>query len=98
MSTQDSTIDNTVKMFMTERGDPSALYQPTWACNPETDAVQINLNFIGKENAAPGGWNCVRPSFNNAYEFRYYPPGNTRKSIQSTVSFSSKMLTSSLSK
>ncbi|KAM7210406.1 WSC domain containing protein [Rhypophila decipiens] len=75
---EDSEIDDTVKMFMTERGDPSALFQPTWACNPETDAVQINLEFIGKQNAAPGGWICVRPAFENSHEFRYYGPGNTK--------------------
>ncbi|KAK3319130.1 carbohydrate-binding WSC domain protein [Apodospora peruviana] len=75
---EDSTIDDTTKMFMTERGDPRALFQPVWACNPETDAVQINLNFVGKQNAPPGGWICVRPTFDGAHEFRYYPPNNSK--------------------
>lgn len=85
MVRKDSDIDDTVKMFMTERGDPSALFQPTWACNPQTDAVQIELRFIGKQNAAPGGWICIRPAFENSHEFRYYPPGNTSKPHGNTL-------------
>lgn len=72
-----STIDNTDKMFMTERGDARAIFQPTYACNPQTDALQIELRFVTWQNHAPGQWICVRPTFDNAYEFRYYPPGNT---------------------
>ncbi|KAH7310117.1 carbohydrate-binding WSC domain protein [Rhexocercosporidium sp. MPI-PUGE-AT-0058] len=72
-----STIDNTDKMFMTERGDARAIFQPTYACNPETDALQIELRFVTWQNHAPGQWICVRPTYDNAYEFRYYPPGNT---------------------
>lgn len=66
-------------MFMTERGDPRAIFQPTWACNPETDAVQIELLFVTWQNHLAGGWICVRPTFDNAHEFRYYPPGNTSR-------------------
>ena len=79
LQSQESNIDDTVKMFMTERGDPRALFQPTYACNPDTDAVQTELRFVGKQNGTPGGWICVRPSFDGSHEFRYYPPGNTSK-------------------
>lgn len=72
-----SDIDNTDKMFMTERGDARAIFQPTYACNPQTDALQIELRFVTWQNHAPGQWICVRPTYDNAYEFRYYPPGNT---------------------
>ncbi|KAK0701971.1 WSC domain-containing protein [Lasiosphaeria miniovina] len=72
-----SDIDHTTKMFMTNRGDPRAIYQPTYVCNPVTDALQIELTFVTMQNNPPGGWNCVRPTFDNAHEFRYYPPGNT---------------------
>jgi len=66
-------------MFMTERGDPRAIFQPTWACNPDTDEPQIELQFVGMQGETPGGWICVRSSFDNSHEFRYYPPGNDRK-------------------
>ncbi|KAJ4403005.1 hypothetical protein N0V85_005195 [Neurospora sp. IMI 360204] len=75
---EESNVDDTVKMFMTERGDPRALFQPTYACNPDTDQLQVELRFVGKQNAPTGGWICVRPSFDNSHEFRYYPPGNTK--------------------
>lgn len=76
---QFSEIDHTTKMFMTGRGDPRALFQPTYACNPDTDALQIELRFVGWQNQPAGGWICVRSSFENSHEFRYYPPGNTCK-------------------
>ncbi|KAL2067810.1 hypothetical protein VTL71DRAFT_15906 [Oculimacula yallundae] len=72
-----SSIDNTDKMFMTQRGDAKAIFQPTYACNPQTDALQIELRFVTWQNHPAGQWICVRPTYNNAYEFRYYPPGNT---------------------
>ncbi|KAK3324564.1 WSC domain-containing protein [Cercophora scortea] len=73
-----SDIDSTTKMFMTERGDPRAIYAPAYGCNPDTDALQIELPLVGRQNDPPGGWICVRPSFENSHEFRYYPPGNTK--------------------
>ncbi|RKU49105.1 hypothetical protein DL546_006595 [Coniochaeta pulveracea] len=73
-----SAIDNTVKMFMTDRGDPRATFSPTYACNPVTDALQLELRFVGKQNDVPGGWICVRPTYDDAHEFRYYPPGDTK--------------------
>lgn len=64
-------------MFMTDRGDPRATFSPTYACNPVTDALQLELRFVGKQNDVPGGWICVRPTYDDAHEFRYYPPGDT---------------------
>ncbi|KAK3390665.1 WSC domain-containing protein [Podospora didyma] len=73
-----SDIDHTTKLFMTGRGDPRAIFQPTYACNPDTDALQIELAFVAyQDHPPPGGWICVRPAFENSHEFRYYPPGNT---------------------
>ncbi len=67
-------------MFMTERGDPKPLFQPVYGCNPETDEVQVQFNFLGMERAPPGGLICVRmASGARGYEFRYSPPGNTGK-------------------
>jgi hypothetical protein len=63
-------------MFMTGRGDPRAVFKPTYACNPDTDEVQIELQFVTWENQPEGGWICVRHAFDGSHEFRYYPPGN----------------------
>jgi kremen protein len=72
---------------MTERGDPKAVFAPTYACNPdETTETQVELRFIGREGEPDGGWICVRPSFDGSHEFRYYPPGNDRKSEDSMAS------------
>ena len=71
---------------MTGRGDPRAYFQPTYACNPDTDALQIELRFVSWQNHDAGGWICVRTSFDNSHEFRYYPPGNTRMSLPTTLS------------
>ncbi|EFY85546.1 hypothetical protein J3459_022293 [Metarhizium acridum] len=69
-------FDNTTKMFMTERGDPRAVYDVAHGCDPDTDAVQTELVF--KERAGvPGGHVCVRLASGNRWEFRYSPPGNT---------------------
>lgn len=67
-------------MFMTGRGDPRAIYQPTWACNPDTDALQIELRLEGRQGDPPGGNICVRSAFGERHEFRWSPPGNTGKS------------------
>ncbi|KAK0627438.1 hypothetical protein B0T14DRAFT_423928 [Immersiella caudata] len=72
-----SEIDHTTKLFMTERGDPKAVFAPTYACNPdEPTETQVELQFVGWEGEPAGGWICVRPSFDGSHEFRYYPPGN----------------------
>ncbi|KHN94740.1 uncharacterized protein MAM_07336 [Metarhizium album ARSEF 1941] len=76
---QYTAFDNTTKVFMTERGDPRAIYDVAYGCNPDTDALQTELVF--KERAGvTGGHICVRPASGNRYEFRYSPPGNTGKS------------------
>ncbi|KAL2019842.1 hypothetical protein VTK56DRAFT_9104 [Thermocarpiscus australiensis] len=72
-----SEIDHTTKMFMTARGDPRAIFQPTYACNPDTDELQIELHFVTWQGQPEGGWICVQPAFDGSHEFRYYPPGNT---------------------
>ncbi len=82
-----STIDDTTKMFMTGRGDPRAIFQPTYACNPDTDAVQIELRFVTWQNNPPGGWICVRSSYDGSYEFRYYPPGDTCTCLSNPLSY-----------
>jgi hypothetical protein len=61
---------------MTERGDPRALFQPVYGCNPDTDALQVELEFVGRQNDVPGGNVCVRTGMGTSYEFRYSPPGN----------------------
>jgi hypothetical protein len=69
-------------MFMTERGDPKAIFKPVYGCNPDNDAVQTQLSFVTWEQHTAGGHICVRvASGNRGYEFRYSPPGNTGKSL-----------------
>ncbi|KAK4033004.1 WSC domain-containing protein [Parachaetomium inaequale] len=70
-------IDHTTKLFMTGRGDYRAVFQPTYACNPDTDELQIELHFVTWQNQPTGGHICVRHAFENSHEFRYSPPGNT---------------------
>ncbi|AEO60823.1 carbohydrate-binding WSC domain protein [Thermothelomyces thermophilus ATCC 42464] len=71
-----SEIDHTTKMFMTGRDDPRAIFQPTYACNPVTDGLQIELRFVTWQGQPEGGHICVRSSFDGSHEFRYSPPGN----------------------
>ncbi|KLU86952.1 hypothetical protein MAPG_05959 [Magnaporthiopsis poae ATCC 64411] len=68
--------DNTTKMFMTERGDPRAVYDVVYGCNPDTDRVQTELAFRAR-GSLPGGHICVRTASGERHEFRYSPPGNT---------------------
>lgn len=63
-------------MFMTERGDPRAVYDVVRGCNPDTDEVQTELAFKGRADVT-GGHLCVRLASGNRWEFRYSPPGNT---------------------
>ncbi len=77
---QFSDVDSTTKMFMTDRGDPRAIFAPTYACNPDTDELQVELRLVGRQTYTAGGSICVRPSYDGSYEFRYYPPGNSSKS------------------
>ena len=63
-------------MFMTERGDPRAIYDVVYGCNPDTDALQKELHFKARADL-PGGHICVRLASGDRHEFRYSPPGNT---------------------
>lgn len=65
---------------MTERGDPRAIFQPVYGCDPDTDAVQTELLFVQREGGAEGGGLCVRLASGGRYEFRYSGPGNTGES------------------
>ena len=66
---------------MTERNDPRAVFQPVYGCNPDTDAVQIELAFQLRETSPPGGLICVRSAAGERHEFRYAGAGNTSKSL-----------------
>ncbi|KAK6958289.1 hypothetical protein Daesc_001087 [Daldinia eschscholtzii] len=68
--------DNTTKMFMTERGDPRAIFDVVYGCNPDTDALQTELSFKSRGDLEIGGNIGVRP-FNGMYDFRWTPAGNT---------------------
>ncbi|OTB03802.1 hypothetical protein M426DRAFT_73841 [Hypoxylon sp. CI-4A] len=68
--------DNTTKMFMTERGDPRAIYDVVYGCNPDTDALQVQLAFKSRGDLEAGGNIGVRP-FNGDYDFRWTPEGTT---------------------
>jgi hypothetical protein len=70
-------------MFMTNRGDPKALFSPIYGCDPDNpDNVQIQLAFQTREDSPFGGLICVRvASGNRGYEFRYSPPDNPGKSL-----------------
>ncbi|KAK4663481.1 hypothetical protein QC763_608750 [Podospora pseudopauciseta] len=72
-----SEIDHTTKLFSTARPDPDAIFQPTYACNPDTGLLQVELRFVQWEGEPLGGHICVRHSFDGSHEFRYDPPGNT---------------------
>lgn len=61
---------------MTERGDPRAIYDVVYGCNPDTDALQKELRFKARADL-PGGHICVRLASGDRHEFRYSPPGNT---------------------
>ncbi|KFA80054.1 hypothetical protein S40288_10666 [Stachybotrys chartarum IBT 40288] len=67
--------DNTTKLFMTQRGDPRAIFDVVYGCNPDTDEVQVELAFKSRA-AVPGGHICVRSASGGRHEFRYSPAGN----------------------
>lgn len=64
---------------MTQRGDPKALFDVAYGCNPDTDALQKELVLRARGTNPPtlGGHICVRLASGNRHEFRYSPPGNT---------------------
>ncbi|KAF2965342.1 hypothetical protein GQX73_g8220 [Xylaria multiplex] len=68
-------LDNTTKMFMTERGDPRAIWNVVYGCNPDTDALQIELAFKARGDEL-GGLMGVR-DFNGGYDFRWKGPGTS---------------------
>ncbi|OHE93293.1 hypothetical protein CORC01_11436 [Colletotrichum orchidophilum] len=68
------------EMFMTERGDPKAYFQPVYGCNPDTDAVQVELDFVSRA-ALSGGFICFRSASGDRHEARYSPPGNTVNTV-----------------
>jgi hypothetical protein len=64
-------------MFMSERNEPKAIFQPVYGCNPDTDELQVQLAFQLWEQAPVGGKICVRlASGARGMEFRYSPPDN----------------------
>ncbi|KAI1153307.1 hypothetical protein F4825DRAFT_449603 [Nemania diffusa] len=71
-------LDNTTKMFMTERGDPRAVWDVVYGCDPDTDALQVELAFKERADtpAVFGGLMGVRP-FNGNYDFRWKGPGTS---------------------
>ncbi|KAI5868255.1 hypothetical protein GGS23DRAFT_592044 [Durotheca rogersii] len=68
--------DNTTKMFMTERGDPRAVFDVVYGCNPVTDDLQVELKVRSRGDLELGGDVGVRP-FNGFYDFRWRPSGTT---------------------
>lgn len=75
-------------MFMTERGDPRAIFQPTYGCDPETDEVQIELDFKRRVGDVKGGHICVRSASGDRHEFRYSPfenPGQSSSPSSSLI-------------
>jgi hypothetical protein len=65
--------DNTTKLFMTERKDPEAIFQPVYGCDPDTDELQVQLTFLQRIGDVPGGHICVRPGQLERHDFRYSP-------------------------
>lgn len=73
--------DNTTKMFATERGDPRAIWDVAYGCNPDTDELQTELHFKARGDIEEGGDMGVRP-FNGAYDFRWRPAGTSSERSQ----------------
>jgi hypothetical protein len=44
--------DNTTKMFMAEGGNPRAIYDVVYGCNPDTDALQKESRFKARGSLA----------------------------------------------
>ncbi|OBT51039.1 hypothetical protein VE04_08574, partial [Pseudogymnoascus sp. 24MN13] len=72
--------DDTTKMFMTAREyHPSAVFKGEYACDPDTDELQIRLKLVSRLTDPPvlGGQIGIRDAV-ATLEFRYSPPGNTK--------------------
>lgn len=63
---------------------PAAIFRPVYGCNPDTDALQVELELVSRETDPPvlGGQIGIRLAV-DTYEFRYTPPNNPRKSAPS---------------
>ncbi|OBT77116.1 hypothetical protein VF21_05045 [Pseudogymnoascus sp. 05NY08] len=72
--------DDTTKMFMTAREyHPSAVFKGEYACDPDTDELQIRLKLVSRLTDPPvlGGQMGIRDAV-GTLEFRYSPPRNTK--------------------
>ena len=63
--------------------DPRAIYSVVYGCDPDTDELQVELQFESRDTL-PGGHICVRTASQGRHEFRYSPPGNTGKTTISS--------------
>ncbi|TGZ82172.1 hypothetical protein EX30DRAFT_388482 [Ascodesmis nigricans] len=69
--------DNTTKLFMTQRGDPRAVFDVWHGCHSDTGVQQYELVMReGPELKRDGGNICVRPASGGRTEFRWSPKGN----------------------
>jgi hypothetical protein len=74
-------IDDTTKLFMTSRSyHPTAVFEVVYGCDPDTDELQTQIQLVSRlsDPVVAGGQIGVRRVVGD-YEFRYSPPGNTRK-------------------
>lgn len=65
---------------------PAAIFKAVYACNPDTDDLQIQLELVSRQTEPPvlGGQLGIRDAV-GTLEFRYSPPGNPRKSLLTHV-------------
>lgn len=69
--------DNTTKLFMTQRGDPRAIFDLWEGCHPETGETQQELVMREAPGQVRNGGNiCVRPASGGRWEFRWSPKDN----------------------
>jgi hypothetical protein len=66
---------------MTDRTyHPTGTFEPVYGCNPETNALQVELKLVSRLADPPvdDGQIGLRLAV-DTYEFRYSPPENSRK-------------------
>lgn len=65
---------------------PSAVFKGEYACDPDTDELQIRLKLVSRLTDPPvlGGQIGIRDAV-GTLEFRYSPPGNTSKLLLTFV-------------
>jgi hypothetical protein len=73
--------DNTTKMFMTDRSDPQGIFDVVYGCNPDTDALQMELHIKSRGDIEQGGEMGVKPAGAN-HDFRWRAPGTSSKSAE----------------